>query len=289
MSFYTKTAMRLFSQLSESLEPYFTEVREDLKRARMKMSVQEYLSVAILTSFIIFIFELPALSFIFSFVFQSFLFGFITSFTVSIFLTVVFFLIFLNYPKAIIKNRSKQLERSLPFASLYLSTIAGSKLPLNKIFEVFSKFSEYGEITDEVSTITRDTETFGIDINTSLERAIDRTPSKNFKELLWGLLSINRAGGNLHTFLKENAKNLIAEYRRKLYEFSHQLTIFIEMYLTAVVLGAVFFVILTSIMAGIAGVGVNIIIIQFLLIFIFLPLVSLVFILLVRSTTPGGE
>jgi len=281
--------MKLFGQLSESLETYFTEVKGDLKRARMKMSIQEYMSVAILTSMIVFIFELPLLSFIFSLILQSFLLGFITSFTVSIFLTVVFFLIFLNYPKIVIKNRSTQLDKTLPFASLYLSTIAGSKLPLNKIFEVFSRFSKYGEITDEISTITRDTEALGIDINTSLERAIDRTPSKNFKELLWGLLSVNRAGGDVHTFLEQSSKNLIAEHRRKLYEFSHQLTIFIEMYLTAVVLGAIFFIILTSIMTGISGVGGNIIILQFLLIFVFLPLISLVFILLVRSMTPGGE
>lgn len=289
MGFYTKVAMRLFSQPSETASLYFTDVKLNLKKARIKTSLQEYLSMAMLTSFLIFLLELPLLSFILAIFLKSFLFSFITSFTLSVFLTVIFFLIFINYPRVIIKEKSKNLDSSLPFASLYLSTIAGSKLPLYKTFEIFSKFSKYGEITEEVTAVRNDIEVFGLDVNTALERAIERTPSKNFKELLWGILSVNRAGGDLAVYLKEKANTFINEYRRKLYEFSHQLTVLIEIYLTAVVIGTIFFTILTSIMSGIAGTSGNIIILQFLLIFIFLPLISIAFIILIKSSTPGGE
>jgi flagellar protein FlaJ len=289
MGFYTKVAMRLFSHPSEAVIPYFSEIKLNLKKARLKISIQEYISMAILTSFLIFLFELPLLSFILAIFLKSFLFSFITSFTISIFLTVIFFLAFINYPRVIMKEKSKNLDNSLPFASLYLSTVAGSKLPLHKTFEIFSKFSRYGEITEEVAAIRNDMDVFGLDVNTALERAIDRTPSKNFKELLWGILSVNRTGGDLSVYLKEKSSNFINEYRRKLFEFSHQLAMLIEIYLTAVVIGALFFTILTSIMSGITGTGGNIIILQFLLIFIFLPLISVAFIILIRSQTPGGE
>jgi flagellar protein FlaJ len=289
MGFYTKVAMRLFSRPSEAVIPYFSEIKLNLKKARLKISIQEYISMAILTSFLIFLFELPLLSFILAIFLKSFLFSFITSFTISIFLTVIFFLAFINYPRVIMKEKSKNLDNSLPFASLYLSTVAGSKLPLHKTFEIFSKFSRYGEITEEVAAIRNDMDVFGLDVNTALERAIDRTPSKNFKELLWGILSVNRTGGDLSVYLKEKSSSFINEYRRKLFEFSHQLAMLIEIYLTAVVIGALFFTILTSIMSGITGTGGNIIILQFLLIFIFLPLISVAFIILIRSQTPGGE
>jgi len=281
--------MRYFGDMAEGMLPYFADVKLDLKRAKIKEAPQEFMSKAILTSLIIFLFELPLLSFIFALVFQSFFFAFITSFTVSIFLTIGFFLVYINYPKFAIKNRAKSIDSSLPFASLYLSTIMGSKLPLHKVFKIFSKFSKHDLLTEEVSNISNDMETFGLDVNTALERAVERTSSKEFKELLWGMLSVNRAGGDMNEFLKEKSRSYFNEYRRRLFEFSHQLSIFIEIYLTVIIVGAVFFTILTSIMSGITGGASNIIILQFFLIFVFLPLASIAFIIFVRSMTPGGE
>ncbi|MEM7825183.1 MAG: type II secretion system F family protein [Candidatus Aenigmatarchaeota archaeon] len=286
---YAKVAMRIFAPLADTISPYFSDLLLDLKKARIKFSVQEYLSMGFFLCMIIFAFELPIFSIIFGILLKNFLFGFITSFTVSSFLTVFFFLFYISYPKFINRDKSKQIDNFLPFASLHLSTIASAKLPLHKILEIFSKFTAYGELTDEIKRIESDVSLFGVDINTALERGIERTPSKNLKELIWGILSINRSGGDLSAYLKEKSKTFISEYRRKLYEFSHQLTIFIEIYLTAIILGAVFFIILTSIMSVIGGVASNILFLQFFLIFVFLPLISVIFIILIRSSTPGGE
>jgi len=289
MEFYNRMAFRLFGQISESASSFFGEIRSDLRIARLKVSLQEYLSTAFFTSFLTFLIGLPILSFGLGYILKNFLFGFITAITISLFLAVLFFYIFLNYPKIIAKNKSNELEKTLPFASLYLSTIAGSKLPLHKTFEIFSKFSGYKEITQETDLINQDVKMFGLDINTALERAVERTPSKDFKELIWGILSTSRSGGDLALYLKEKSKNFIEEYRRKLYEFSHTLTVYIEVYLTAVVLGAIFFTILTAIISGIGGAPANVIFLQFFLIFVFLPLVSVLLMFIVKYSTPAGE
>lgn len=287
---YTKIAMRMFAPLTDMISPYFSGLVIDLKKSRMKFSLQEYLSRGIFLCLLVFVFEFPIFSVIFGILLKNFLFGFVTSFTTSSFLTVFFFMFYINYPKVINRDKSKQIDSSLPFASLHLSTIASSGLPLHKILDIFSKFTAYGELTDEIRRIESDVTLFGVDVNTAIEKGIERTPSKNFKELMWGILSTTRTGGNLGIYLKEKSKTFISEYRRKLYEFSHQLTIFIEVYLTAIILGAVFFVILTSIMSGIGGVTTSsILFLQFFLIFAFLPMISVVFIVLIRSITPGGE
>ena len=288
MSFITTFSMRLFHEPALWIEPYFPELREDLKMARMRISAREYIARSIFISFLVFVAEVPLLSFIFGLVFQAFLFSFIFSFTISIFLAASFFFLSLNYPKLIAKERAKKIEKDLPFATLFLSTIAGSKLPLYRIFSIFSEFGEYGEINREISDITRGVEAFGMDINTSLQRAIERAPSKNFKDLLWGLLSINKTGGEMDVFLREKSKALMEEYRRKLYEYSRQLMLIIEIYLTAIVLGAIFFTILTAIMGGMAGGGGSLIVIQFLLIFIFIPLITFGLLFVIKSMNPGG-
>jgi len=290
MPSFTKLGMRLFGPLSEGVMPYFPELKSNIRRAKLRTSLQEYFSNAILVTILIFVFEMPLLSFIFGLYFQNFLFGFISSFTVTIFLSLIFFFAFINYPKTIVSERSKKIDGELSFASIYLTSITGSKLPLNKIFEVFSKFGEYTEIKNEILAINKDTELFGMDVNTALERSAERTPSKGLKELLWGILSINKTGGDLDVYIKEKTKNFVSEYRRKVYEFSHQVSLIIEVYLTSIVIGSIFFTILTSIMSGISSGGTaNLIFLQFFLIAAVLPLTSILFIIIIKTMRPGGE
>jgi len=288
LGFYTRVSMRLFGQVGDVISPYFTDLKGELKKTRLRTTVQEYFSIATFTSLLIFIFELPLLSFIFTLLLQDIMFSFISAFTVSIFLTILFFLAFINYPKVIVSERAKKIDTILPFASLYLATISSTKLSLAKVFNLFSKFSNFGEITNQFKSLTNDMEIFGMDVNTSLERAIERTPSKNLKEILYGILSVNKSGGDLDVYLKEKAKTYIGEYRRKLYEFSHQLSLYIEVYLTSIVLGAIFFTVLTSIISSISTSNTsNIVVLQFILIVVFLPLISAAFIILIKSISPG--
>jgi flagellar protein FlaJ len=194
-----------------------------------------------------------------------------------------------NYPKLVIGGKSKSIENQISFATVHLSTLTSAKLPLDKVFEIFSKFGGYGEITNEISKVNSDVKMFGLDVNTALERAVERSPSKSLKELLWGILSTNISGGDIEIYLKEKARSFMSEYRTKLRDFSHQLGIYIEIYITAVILGAVFFLILTSVVVGLTGAGEQILILQFFLIFVFLPAISIIFIYLIKSISPGGE
>ena len=291
MSSYSKLAFRFFSQISENISGYFIDVKVNLKKARIKLSVQEYISIAIMTAFIIFVIGFPVLSFIFGLVFKTFLFSFVSSFTVSLALTIAAFALVLNYLKLIIGEKERNINNVLPFATLYLSTVASTKLPLHKVFEIFSKLSDYGDLTEEIELISNEIDVFGLDTSTALERAVERSPSKELKELLWGMLSTIRTGSSLHVYLREAAANLTNDYRRQLYEFSHQLTLYIEIYLTLIVVGAIFFTILTSIISGMSEAiqTSSIIVLQFLLIFVFMPLISTLFIIFVKTMTPGQE
>lgn len=288
MGFYSRTAYKLFSGYVGSLAAYFPDLKSDLKRSRTRMSVEEFLSQAVLTAFLVFLVEVPILAFIFGFLFRSFLFAFFTAFTVSIFLSILFFYIYMNYPKVTIKDKEKKIDKSLPFSVLYLSTISSTKLPLVKTLKIFSRFGAK-EIVDEINSINTDVEMFGLDVNTALERAIGRSPSKNLREVFYGILSVVRAGGDLSVFLKEKSKDMMEGYRRKLYEFAHSLTIYLEMYLVVIILGAIFMTILTAIISGISGAATGILPLQFMLIFVLIPLISILFIYLVKSATPGGE
>lgn len=289
MSLYTRFAFILFGRFSDNLEVFFPDLADNLKKASMKTSNKEYISTGMFTSFLFLLAELPSLSFIFGIFFQSVLLSLITAITISALLSVVIFYLFTKYPNTIIADRSKKIDTFLPFASLFLSTIAGTELPLDKVFKFFAQNSKYGEITQQIQMMNNDIEVFGLDIHTALQRAIDRTPSKKMKEMLYGLLATSMSGGDVSIYLREKAQTEMGDYKRTIEQFSKKITVFIEIYMTAIVLGAIFFIILTSIFSGISGVSSNIILLQSLVIFIFLPLLSVIFILLVRISSPIGE
>jgi flagellar protein FlaJ len=289
MGFYRNQAFKFFGKYSEKVLELFPDLKIDLKKADMKISSQEYISIALFTIFLLFLILFPTISLFFGLLTGAFLFSFISAFTTSLATLFLTFIFFLNYPKFVKGEKAKEIEKALPFASLYLSTVTSSRLPLHTSFKLFSKFSGYGKIAEEINKINQDVELFGLDINTALEREIDRSPSKSLGDLLWGVLSVSRAGGDINAYLKQKSSSFIEEYRRKLYEFSHSLALYVEMYLTAIVLGTVFFTILSAIVAGIAGAAKNIVLLQAFLIFIFTPLIGITFLFLVKRSTPAGE
>lgn len=290
MSFYERMALHYLDVYLEPHLSLFTDLKKDLKRSGMKKALIEYLSTALLTCIILFVVELPLFSLIFSLLGLGFLFSLFMATTVSIFISALFFILFVNYPKFVIKDKERSIEKSLPFAGIYLSTIASSHLPPHKIFEIFSRFEEYGELTKEAKRIVADMQIFGLNVYDSLAKAIDRTPSKQLRDLFWTIISTLKAGGDLPTYLFEKSKTFLEDYRRKLNEFAHALSIYLEVYLTALVLGTIFFIILTSVMSGLGGgPATDIIYIQFFLIFFFIPLISAAFIILIKAASPGGE
>ena len=285
---FTKVSMRFFYPIADMVLPYFPDLKSDLKKAGIKLSVQEFLSQGIFLTILVFIIGLPIFSVLFAFFLKNFLFGFLSSITACFFILSIFFIVYVNYPKIIINQKIKNIDDRISFAAVHLSILASAKLPLDKVLEIFSKFGGYGEISEEISKIESDVKMFGLDVNTALERAVERCPSKSLKEILWGILSTNISGGDVDVYLREKAKSLMSEYRMKLRDFSHQLGIYLEIYITAVILGAVFFLILTSIVAGITGTSEQILFLQFFLIFLFLPAISAVFIFLIKTASPGG-
>jgi flagellar protein FlaJ len=285
---FLQVSMRFFYPIANMVLPYFSDLKFDLKKAGMKISAQEFLSQGIFLTILVFVLGLPILSVLFAYILKSFLFGFLSSITACFFIVSIFFVVYINFPKLVISKKTKRIDEQISFATVHLSTLSGAKLPLDKVIEIFSKFGGYGEVSEEISKIHADMKMFGLDVNTAIERAVERCPSKNLKEVLWGILSTNVSGGDIDTYLREKSKSLMSEYRIKLRDFSHQLGIYLEIYITTVILGAVFFLILTSIFAGIAGTGQQILFLQFFLIFIFLPLVSAIFIYLIKVSTPAG-
>ncbi|MEM0333070.1 MAG: type II secretion system F family protein [Candidatus Aenigmatarchaeota archaeon] len=284
----SKYSFRLFGDLARFFEDFFPDLKDDLKRAGIKLSSQEYLASSLFVSIVSFLVVLPFMALFLSIASGSFLFSYLMAISISLGIPILVFFIHVNYPKTIIKQREKDLEKVLPFSTLYLSSIVSSGLPFHRAIKFFVEFSDENEFRKEIKKIVEDIDFYGLDINSAIERAINRSPSKKFKEFLYGLLATTRSGGNLYNFFKEKSNEYMMDYRRKLYEFSRAMTIYIQIYLISIVLGTIFFTVLTSVIS-VMGAQQNILGLQTLMIFIFLPAISILFIFLVKKSEPSWE
>ncbi|MFB6076693.1 MAG: type II secretion system F family protein, partial [Candidatus Nanohaloarchaea archaeon] len=227
-SWYVDFADRHVGHIAAELEQYFEDLGNDLILADMNMTLHEYLSMTVLSSvavFGVFAVMLTAGMGLMAGTTS----GWISAVIIGLFVGV--FLAFYLYPSVQVGRRRSNIENNLPFATMYLSTVAGTGTPPAALFELLGEFDEYGEVSDEARNISRDIYTFGAGTTEALRGAAKRTPSDKFKELLWGINSILTTGGDLRAYLQEKSESFMQDYRRSLDEFTDTLSLLVEMYI----------------------------------------------------------
>lgn len=267
---------------------YFSSIEPDLQKSDISLSLAEYIYAVIFSSFLIFILEFPLLAFILSFFIRNMLVAFLLSFTITSFISLTAFFIFYSYPSVISARRRKNIDGALPFATTYMATVSGSRAPPITMFKVLSQFDEYGEVAKEARKIYRDVTVFGMNLVDAMRKIASRTPSAQLKELLWGMTNVLSTGSDMPTFLREKSKGFMQDYRRSLEGYSQRLSVLIEIYLTVLIVGSIFFVILSSIMSIFSTeMGLLLSFLQFMIIFLIMPAVSVGFIILLKTISPS--
>ena len=281
-----------FKFFGRSLEPfvgYFDSIKPDLLRANIGLSLQEYVYIMFFVILATFIVEFPFIVIITSVLLQDALTAFLMSFTLTVLIVIVMFFVFYTYPSMSAGKRRKDIDTALSFATTYMATIATSGAPPITMFKVMASFKEYGEVSSEMGKIYRDVEAFGMDLVAAIRKTASRTPSEELKELLWGLETVLTSGGNIGEYLHAKSRLFISEYRRRLEKYSQTLSMLIEVYLTVVLIGSIFFIIMSALMSIIGGTqNVFMMFLQFAVVFIVLPFTSIGFIFLVKSISPSA-
>ncbi len=283
---FKQMAFRVFGNSLDGIVENFEGMREDLEKSGLQVSLHEYVYIMFFCTFITFVIEFPLFAFIGGLFFPP-LFAFFVSLTTSIIISLGIFFFFYTYPAFLTSRRAKEIEAALPFVSIYLSSLTASGIPPTSMFKLLSEFKEYKEISKEAFKIWRDIDYFGMNMEQAIRKTALKTPSKEFKEMLLGLLTVLSSGVDLTNFFKEKSREFMNSYRRRLEGYSKILTLLVEIYLTLITVGSIFFIVLSVIMSAFGG-GVGfLLLMQFLVVFLILPLISIGFILGVKILSPG--
>lgn len=225
-------AFMLFGGIAKKIfKDSFKGFKKTLKRANMKISIYEYLSMIMFTLFLITIF------------FLGFFFVLYYYFRLNIFFLIILpitlliaFLILYMYPGFVASNRRRDIESKLAYSVTYMSAMAEAGVAPIIIFENIAKSPLYGEITEEARNIATESKIFGKDIVSVLADYSFVTPSKKFSDLLQGIVATIRSGGDLNVYLKNKADGIMFDYRETRKEFTDTLGIYSEIFISFIFL-----------------------------------------------------
>lgn len=283
---YAEFAFRNFRNLAKRYASLARELGSYLKKADLKYTLEEYLSVLFMNVLVVFIGTAVPIFILSLLITQNIIVAILLTIifpTIAAAITGVFTYM---YPILVTNSRRAKIDNLLPFALNYMTTIAASGAYPIFIFEALSELKEFGEISRISSKIVSNVKVFGLDIVSAISRVVPEVPSEAFQEILFGMQATVSAGADLKIYLSEKARASIAEYRRKLDEFNRTMAMILQMYITLVIVGIVFAIVLTTILGLIGGSFEFIKIIQYALVVFGLPLGAVVYISVIRAISP---
>lgn len=190
------------------------------------------------------------------------------------------------YPDYRAGERRRQIDRDMPYAVNFIAAMASAGVVPAVLLRDLAREKTYGEVSREVAWMVRDIDLLGIDLLTAIHRAIGRTPSRKFQEFLQGAKTTILSGGDLKTYFLAKADQYMGENRRVQKEFLESLGLLAESYVTVVIAGPLFMIVMMSIMLLIGRSSVNTEAFLFMLIFVMLPIAHSTFSWVIRNMAP---
>jgi flagellar protein FlaJ len=196
-------------------------------------------------------------------------------------------LLFLTYPRVVAMNRASNLDTEIPFAAAYVSVLASGGISPFKAFERLKDIKILPQIGAAAKLVYMDTKARGIDPVTSLESNAEHVPSKDYKEFILGYASTLRVGGDTQHYLMKRTEVMFENRKNKVKVIGERIALLMESYIMVAILLALTLYIM-YVVTKILPAGGSLFSIESFVLFsyIFLPVLSGIFLYLIDITAP---
>ncbi len=305
MNSFQRIAFRMLGKYAGRKRDKYSDLRNSLLTARMKIPFEVYLSTAYLASSVIgivsaillgtvtWLFNIPGMitykgevpEVLLSLNQYSQIIGTLIATIVSFAIVAgIIFLVFLLYPGFVSGNRKRNIESTLPYAINYVTAMSTAGIPPAEIFRQLGSSTIYGESATEARFIALEIDLFGRDLIDALRVVSSTTPSFRMKEFLQGSMGCISAGSNLTEYFRNKAEQYALENRQTQKMFLETLGLIAESYVTAMVAGPLFLIILQSIMSILSSQSQPFML--YIIIYLIIPFGSIAFVILISTMTP---
>lgn len=246
-------ANAIFGSTVDRYGEEFEEVKEDLQKADIDVLYRTYVSKMFLYSTFAFILGIfLGASYVLStgatpLAALRYLIG------APLALSLVTFGFMYIYPSQKAKRRKKNIDDNLPFALNHLGAIATSGIPPKSMFELLDTFDEYEGISEEAGEISRRVNVFGEDLTTALKQVADKSPSEDWAEVLYGIISTVETGGDLKSYLQEKSDEALFDYNQQRQREIQKLSTYASFYTAILIAAPVFLVVVLAVMNLLGG------------------------------------
>jgi flagellar protein FlaJ len=196
----------------------------------------------------------------------------------------VSYLIFLLYPGIRAGERRRNIDATLPYAINYVTAMSSAGITPDEVFRLLGQSKIYGESAVEARYVSRETDFFGKDLLEALRTVSQATPSERMREFLQGSVASISSGSNLTEYFRTKAHQYALENNQQQKTFLETLGLIAEAYVTAMVAGMLFLIILQSVMTILSGDANPFFL--YIIIYLIVPFGSMMFVILISSMTP---
>ena len=305
MNSFERFCFNLLGMRMKAKREQYSMLRNDLISARLKTSFEVYVSTAVVSSVIVGLVSAIALGFftwflklpnlikykgdvpstVLFFSQYSLILGtvFVVIFSLLVFGGITY-AVFISYPSVVAGTRRRSIDATLPYAINYITSMSTAGITPAEIFRLLGDSPIYGESSVEARYIAREIDIFGRDLIDALRIVASSTPSRRMKEFLQGSMASISSGGNLTDYFRTKANQYALENRQTQKMFLDTLALISESYVTAMVAGTLFLIILQSIMSVIGGSSTPLFL--YAIVYMMIPFGTMMFIIMISSMTP---
>jgi len=279
---YSRMCRKIFSKIFKKLNIEEDEKNHLLEMADIKMTYDEYYSMVLMNIVIAFF-----LSMTLSLVLHNIVSSKITALLIPVIPSVTILLVATYYiylPESRAKARAKKIDILLPYVANFIATMSSAGISPGEIFKRLSSVDLYGEIQKEARKISKEIYIMGVDTITALKHAIERSPSRKFKDFLQGIISTIQSGSDLNKYFKNIVDKYMYEDLLERKRNLESLAIIAEIFVIAVIAFPLFLVIIISTMSLTSSGGAIPFNFLYVLSLVILPLAYFGFYVLMKST-----
>ncbi len=194
------------------------------------------------------------------------------------------YVIYLVYPSIVAGNRKRNIDSTIPYAINFLMAMSTAGISPAEVFKLLGDSKIYGESSVEARFIAREIDLFGKNLIESLKSVSSTTPSMRMREFIQGAIASITSGSNLTEYFRTKSEQYALENRQTQKQFLETLALIAESYVTAMVAGTLFLILIQSVMSMISGQSKPMFL--YIIIYMMIPFGSLMFVILINSMTP---
>ena len=266
------------------------EIRDEYRRSLTKTSFSLYKKISLLAGLATFLVSFSLGMIFHSFYDTVFLTKLSMSFLLSIVSTLAVELLILLFPRYKSSVQRNRMENSLIYTISYMTILSNSGFSIERMISRAADIEKNSVVKELLSSFLSDMSVFGFDVEKSLRRLSERSPSKDFARFIDSVNNAIWTSGELQNVMKYQFYTQIQKKKDNTEKLLNSLTFLSEIYVAAMVVSPIMFIIMFTLMSALsinAGGFASVSILNWI-VFIGIPIVGTGF-LVILDTMRGKD